>query len=108
MDCRTQEVGEWWTQPKIECQKIAEENGQGHRQAAAGAEIILLQLNLFFSQKIVALLMAAGRVAASDQQMKELLQEVTRLQSLGNLIKTLGEKERNQIKLKDESVKVRD
>jgi len=50
--------------------------------------------------------MAAGRVAASDQQMKELLQEVTRLQSLGNLIKTLGEKERNQIKLKDESVKV--
>ena len=52
--------------------------------------------------------MAAGRVAASDQLMKELLQEVTRLQSLGNLIKTLAEKERNQIKLKDESVKVRD
>ena len=50
--------------------------------------------------------MAAGRVAASDQQMKELLQEVTRLQSLGNLIKTLGDKERNQIKLKDECVKV--
>ena len=52
--------------------------------------------------------MAAGRVAASDQQMKELLQEVARLQSLGNLIKTLGEKETNQIKLKDECVKVRD
>ena len=51
--------------------------------------------------------MAAGTVAASDQQMKELLQEVTRLQSLGNLLKTLVEEERNQIKLKDESVKVR-
>ena len=50
--------------------------------------------------------MEASSVAASDQQMKELLQEVTRLQVLGNLISTLKEKEGNQIKLKSESVKV--
>ena len=51
--------------------------------------------------------MEASSVAASDQQMKELLQEVTRLQVLGNLVSTLKEKERNQIKLNSESVKVR-
>ena len=51
--------------------------------------------------------MEASSVAASDQQMKELLQEVTRLQVLGELINTLKEKERNQIKLNSESVEVR-
>lgn len=57
-------------------------------------------------QKLVSHLMEASSVAASDQQMKELLQEVTRLQVLGNLISTLREKEGNKIKLKSESVKV--
>ena len=51
--------------------------------------------------------MEAGCVAASDQQMKELLQEVTRIQVFGNLISALGEMQRKQIKLKSESVKVR-
>ena len=51
--------------------------------------------------------MEASSAVASDQQMKELLQEVTRLQVLGKLISTLKEKERNQIKLSGESVKVR-
>lgn len=57
-------------------------------------------------KKLVSHLMEASSVAASDQQMKELLQEVTRLQVLGNLVSTLKEKERNQIKLNSESVKV--
>ena len=61
---------------------------------------------IFFCQKLVSHLMEASSVAASDQQMKELFQEVTRLQVLGNLITTLREKEGNQIKLKSESVKV--
>ena len=51
--------------------------------------------------------MESSSVAASDQQTKELLQEVTRLQVLGELINTLKEKERNKIKLNSESVKVR-
>ena len=51
--------------------------------------------------------MGAGSTAASDEEMREILQEVTRLQLVGNLVSTLEEKERNKIKLNSESVKVR-
>ena len=42
----------------------------------------------------------------TDQQVKEILQEVERLQNLSNLIAWVREKEDRQIQLKPESIKV--
>ena len=72
-----------------------------------GQEQLVTTFIFFLLKKLVSHLMEASSAVASDQQMKELLQEVTRLQVLGKLISTLKEKERNQIKLNGESVKVR-
>ena len=107
MHCRAKKIGGWNSQPKRKCQEAPEEDGGGCRQNGAGAKNLRVTFEKNSLQKLVSHLMEAGRVAASDQQMKELLQEVTRLQVFGNLISALGEMERKQIKLKSESVKVR-
>lgn len=51
-------------------------------------------------------MLSAGKVAVTDQQVKEILQEVERLQNLSNLIAWVREKEDRQIQLKPESIKV--
>ena len=51
-------------------------------------------------------MLSAGKVAVTDQQVKEILQEVARLQTLGNLIAWVREKEDKQIQLNPESIKV--
>ena len=50
--------------------------------------------------------MRVSSAAPSDQQMKEICQEMTRLQIFGNFISTLRQMEEDQIQLKSESVKV--
>ena len=50
--------------------------------------------------------MEADKVVLTDQQMKEMMQEVTRVQTFANLIKKIKEKEEQQIQLKPESIKV--
>jgi len=55
---------------------------------------------------LVRSLMEADKVVLTDQQMKEMMQEVTRVQTFANLIKKIKEKEEKQIQLKPESIKV--
>ena len=50
--------------------------------------------------------MEADKMVLTDQQMKQMMAEVTRIQTYANLIGKIKEKEEKKIQLKPESVKV--
>ena len=54
----------------------------------------------------MSLLLGAGKMAVTDQQVKEILQEVARLQTLGNLVSWVKKKEDERIQLKPGSIEV--
>lgn len=54
----------------------------------------------------MSLLLRAGKVAVMDQQVREILQEVARLQTLSNLVSWVKKKEDEQIQLKPGSIEV--
>ena len=85
--------------------EVAKGDGGGCLQAAAGDKSPYTGFDVFL-QTLSSHLMRVSRAAPSDQQMKELLQEVTRLQAFGNFICILLQTEEGQIELRSESVKV--
>ena len=57
---------------------------------------------------LVSKLLQAGKVVLTDQQLKEILQEVTRVQTFGELVNCIKDRENKRIQINPESVQVKE